>query len=178
LIARADTVSANDWPSFLQNELYFHPAIADFIRTSDIGTFSHEIRRVGAFIYLSKQDIIYTNQPSVRWFIAYNIPIWYRWDKDEIEQAKCDPVFAEFGPLQKDGLPGLHSTLIQSPSSSLATNRTITWQEFFKRREENRPHLLNLETALECERRLNREQQPPTRSAKVFVWNRDPELPG
>ena len=179
LIAGADTAPENDWPSLLQNELSFHPAIADLIRASDFGTFSREVQRVGVFIHLSKQDIMDTNQPSVCWFIPHNIPIWYRWDKHEIEWAKHDPVFAEFGPLPKDRLPGLHATSIESPPSSLATSvRTITWEEFFKRREENLPRLLTLETDLERERRLNREQNPPIKTAKVFVWNRDPELPG
>ena len=45
-----------------------------------------------------------TNQPSVCWFITHNIPIWYQWNKHEIEWAKHDPIFAEFGPLHKDRL--------------------------------------------------------------------------
>jgi hypothetical protein len=171
-IAMADSSSENDWPSILQNELGFHPTIADLIRASDTGTFSHEVQCVGVFLYLSKADIISTLQPSVRWFIAHNIPIWYQWDEDEVERAKHDPVFAEFGPLQ--GLPESH-TLLSSPPTGI---KTITWREFFKRREENCPRLLNLETELEREKRLNRERNPPIRSAKVFVWDRDPDLPG
>ena len=154
LIAGADSLSENDWPSLLQNDLRFHPAIADLIRASDLGTFSHEVQRVGAFIYLTKDDIKKTHQPSVRWLIAHNIPIWYQWDEDEIKWAKHDPIFAQFGPPQSGGIP-------ESPTNPLGSSatrgNTITWREFFERREESRPRLLNLETALERERRLNRE---------------------
>ena len=175
LIAGADTASDNDWTSLLLNELSFHPAIADLIRTSDFGTFTGEVQRVGAFIYLSKQEIKNTHQPSVRWFIAHNIPIWYRWDKREIERAKHDPVFAEFGPLLNDGIPLASANPLSSPGTRV---ETITWREFFQRREEKRPRLLSLETPLERERRLNRERNPPIRTAKVFVWDRDPDHPG
>lgn len=175
LIAGADTLSKNDWPSLLQNDLRFHPAIADLIRASDLGTFSHEVRRVGAFIYLTKDDIIKTHQPSIHWLIAHNIPIWYQWDEDEIEWAKHDPVFANFGPPQSGGILKSSANRLGSPATKV---KTITWREFFKRREENRPRLLNLETALERARRLDRERNPPIKSAKVFVWDRDPELPG
>ena len=136
LIAGADTASDNDWPSLLLNELSFHPAIADLIRASDFGTFSHEVQHVGAFIYLSKQEIKNTNQPSVCWIIAHNIPIWYWWDKREIEQAKHDPVFAEFGPLLNDGLPESCSASANPLSSPSTRVETITWREFFQRYEE------------------------------------------
>ena len=158
LIAGADSLSENDWPSLLQNNLRFHHAIADLIRASDLGTFSHEVQRVGAFIYLTKDDIKKTHQPSVHWLIAHNIPIWYQWDEDEIKWAKHDPIFAQFGPPQSGGIP-------ESPANPLGSSatrgNTITWREFFERHEESRPRLLNLETALERERHLNRERNPP-----------------
>ena len=80
---------------------HFHPAIADLIWASDLGTFSHKVQCVGAFIYLTKYDIKNTHQPSVHWLIAHNIPIWYQWDEDEVKWAKHDPVFAQFGPPTK-----------------------------------------------------------------------------
>ncbi|EDR13000.1 uncharacterized protein LACBIDRAFT_312122 [Laccaria bicolor S238N-H82] len=177
LIAGADSLSQKgyEWPSLLENHLQFHPAIADLIWASDLGTFSHEVQRIGAFIYLTKDDIEKTHQPSVRWLIAHNIPIWYQWDVDEIEWAKHDPIFAQFGPLQSGGIPESSANPLGSPATTV---KTITWREFFERRDENGPCLLSLETALECERHLNRERNPPIKSAKVFVWDRDPELPG
>ena len=128
---------------------HFHPAIADLIWASDLGTFSHKVQCVGAFIYL-KYDIKNTHQPSVHWLIAHNIPIWYQWDEDEVKWAK---------PLQSPIFGYLWGSA--NPLGSSATRgKKITRREYFERCEESCPHLLNMETTLECERCLNREWHP------------------
>ena len=136
---------------------HFHPAIADLIWASDLGTFSHKVQCVGAFIYLTKYDIKNTHQPSVHWLIAHNIPIWYQWDEDEVKWAKHDPVFAQFGPPQSGGIPESSANPL---GSSATRGKKITRREYFERCEESCPHLLNMETTLECERCLNQERNP------------------
>ncbi len=49
-----------------------------------------------------------------------------------------------------------------------------SWKEFFTSREALNKRLETTETASEKQKRLSRERKPPTHSAKVFRWVKDP----
>lgn len=174
-VARADSTSYQEWHSFLVEKLQFHPSIIDLIRASDIGTCTHESRRVGTFIHLNNSDIRDTCQPSVRWFVAHNIPVWYQWDKYEIKRAEGDPYLASIGPLPHQIEFQREAALSHIPTNLAMKYPNQIWEHFFQKRRECLPRLLILEKPSERERRLNRERMQPTKTAQVFVWDRDPD---
>jgi hypothetical protein len=45
-----------------------------------------------------------------------------------------------------------------------------SWQQYFADLEKQNLERVKVESAKDCERRLNRERQPPTRSARVIEW--------
>ena len=170
-VARADSTSYQQWVE----ELQFHPTIIDLIRASDIGTCTHESRRVGTFIHLNNKDIRDSCQPSVRWFVAHNIPVWYQWDKFEIKRAEGDPYLASIGPLPHQIEFQREEALSHIPANLAMQYPNWIWEIFFQKRMERLPQLLCLEKPSERERRLNREQMRPTKTAQVFVWDKDPD---
>lgn len=176
--ARAKCLEDPHWHSFLQDSLKLPPMWSDCIHASDIGTYT-QVPRAGVFLYLSKKDIKATRQPSVRWFVSHNIPVWYKWGPEEVERAKREPAFAALGPLPEQTedvvmipCPEFVSATDQMPPIESTSAQIIRLQQFFQKRDDQRPRLLDLETPIERERRLNRERCPPTRSARVYVWDR------
>ncbi|KIJ90619.1 hypothetical protein K443DRAFT_135642 [Laccaria amethystina LaAM-08-1] len=174
-VARADSTSYQQWHSFLVEKLQFHPSIIDLICASDIGTCTHESRRVGTFIHLNSKDIRDSCQPSIQWFVAHNIPVWYQWDKFEIKRAEGDPYLPSIGPLPHQIEFQREEALSHIPANLAMQYPNQIWEHFFQKRMERLPQLLFLEKPSECERRLNREQMQPTKTAQVFVWDKDPD---
>ncbi|KAJ3507002.1 hypothetical protein NLJ89_g6543 [Agrocybe chaxingu] len=46
----------------------------------------------------------------------------------------------------------------------------VTWEDFFRKREEANAKIIEKESPIDRERRLNRERKPPIRKVKVFEW--------
>ncbi|KIK02360.1 hypothetical protein K443DRAFT_6143 [Laccaria amethystina LaAM-08-1] len=177
--ARAKCLEDPGWHSFLLDSLKLSPLWSDCVHASDIGTYTREVPRAGVFLYLSKKDIEATQQPSVHWFVSHNIPVWYKWGQEEVERAKREPAFAALGPLPEQMEDVVISTTdlakpiaisLEPIESSFA--QIIRLQQFFQKRDDRRPHLLDLGTPIERERRLNRERCPPRKTARVYVWDR------
>jgi hypothetical protein len=175
VVARADTASAQQWHSFLVERLQFHPSIIDLIRASDIGTCTRESRRVGTFLHINMDDIRATRQPSVRWFVTRNIPVWYQWGGVEVTRAQAGSYLASIGPLPHQIEFLTEEALSHLPATPSMRYLNQTWQQFFDKRTDRLPQLLFLEKPSERERRLHRERMPPTKSAQVFVWDKDPD---
>ncbi|TEB24363.1 hypothetical protein FA13DRAFT_1638791 [Coprinellus micaceus] len=124
-------------------------------------------------------------QPSIKWFVAHGIPVWYRWGAGEIERAEEDEEFRTMAPP-----PGMRMHHVErrirsrwnllkmcsQPRPTLHGSRS-GWR-FFERRAEINVRLLAKETAKSKATRENRSREPPTSSARVFVWERsdDPSM--
>ena len=172
-----------DWRSFLKkpsldypNEICFDSTWVDAISASTICDFSINNPRAGIFLKLPNQGPS-PRQPSIRWFCERGIPVWYRWGPAEHELAKQSEFYRGLAPLTDNpGIPSLFTdpqhaiTLASATAAPARSSGSKSWQEYFADLEKENLERAKVESAKDRERRLNRERQPPTRSAKVIEW--------
>ncbi|KAF8063149.1 hypothetical protein FPV67DRAFT_1672188 [Lyophyllum atratum] len=150
----------------------------DSVMSSTIYDFTSPNSRAGTFIRLTGQDIDPT-QPPVTWFCHYNVPVWYRWGQHEAITA--DDILKPLEYQMQEATTWLTmqpASLLPSdvhgprsgnspPEDADPPRAYIAW--FADRDERNKKRVLT-ETSAQRQTRLNRERQPPTTSAKVFIW--------
>ncbi len=68
--------------------------------------------------------------------------------------------------------------LSEAPTSTSMERFLASWNQFYTLRQASNRRMEQAETTLEKEKRVARERQPPTASAKVFCWVKDPESNG
>ena len=143
------------------------------INSSTICSFRRETARAGVFIHFTPVD---KDQPSIRWYCHYHVPVWYRWGDAEKCCAEKDPQLALLAPLPEQLQVGT-TMLVREPPSIPHPDATRKkylprpWQAFFARRDKLNARRMQTETPVERQRRLARARDPPTISAKVFEWN-------
>lgn len=181
-----------NWYDFLIGQGIEHTWV-DALISSTVCSFDLATPRSGIFLHLGAGN---GSQPSVEFFYRFGVPVWYPWGKDQASNAK----WAHIAPLAyqlqlgttsitraprpifkvseailqcsggEDRLADTGSALNKTPSPTIQAANI--W-EFFARRKEINQRSLQTETSMDRHRRLQRERQPPTASAKVFRWIRD-----
>ncbi|PPQ84886.1 hypothetical protein CVT26_008733 [Gymnopilus dilepis] len=155
--------------------------------SSVLGDFSPDIQRTGVFLNIVNPV---SKQFPVDWFYVFNIPVWYPWGKREMAAAKENPDIQRLGPpsymLEEFNKPDppfpspffdhgspqfsmdIHFNEAEGPSSSEAP-----WVSFFREREARNARLIEFESAIDRQTRLNRTREPGTTNADFFIWKKD-----
>jgi hypothetical protein len=176
-------IAVPDWRSFLkeqsfdsQNNIHFDSTWVDGVSASTVCDFSINNPRAGIFVKLPNQGPS-DRQPSIRWFCERGIPVWYRWGPAEHELAQQNEFYRGLRPLTDNlGIPSLFTNpqhAIMPASANTAPARSSgskPWQEYFADLEKENLERAKVESARDHERRLDRERQPPTWSARVIEW--------
>jgi hypothetical protein len=172
-------------------DVYIDAAWFDNLLDTTVASFSPQVWRTGTFVYIipgNHQERENLCQPKVEWFMEFNVPVWYRWDKEAAslrENQYLAPL--EFQLQQADSFmrksPSLLSArnetspaVASDPPPAVASDpptSTVQMDAFFKIQEERTARLIAKETPEQHALRLSREKQPPTISARVFEWTPD-----
>ena len=145
------------------------------IRSSTVCSFLPETQRVGAFVQVMPRDKL---QPPISWFYSFHIPVWYRWGVHEIQSVKQDPTLAQFAPLPEH-LQSATTIIVRQPpgfcsigdrNQEHSKKKSPSWHEFFAAHDSLNARNLASETVADAAKRLQREKNPPTTSAKVYEW--------
>ena len=180
-------LAKRNWAEFLLSE-GMERTLLESLVSSIAFRFDPKLTRTGTFIDLWNKDHF---QPSIYWFCAYHVPVWYRWGDEEA----TNPIFANFSPhvhqlqigttfFTSNPSLSMPETAISQGSrgrSDMKATEISTqheqelppWQKFFETRKALTQRMEQTETERERQTRLNRERKPPTKSAKVFRWIKD-----
>ena len=178
-------------PEFPQSWLSdFRAFVFDYLVTKPF-------RRVGAVLDPFDRSYLL---PPVDWFYKWNVPIWYRWGPAELRYTKTfdnglaflqppadilrrattyTPSTAPDMPIQLPGgstptrevVVASHGTFVERSRMRAAYIKTEPWKAFFDSRKTAHDVYLKTETAAQRMARLNREKNPPTASAEVYLWD-------
>jgi hypothetical protein len=154
------------------------------VNLSTICSFQPNTSCTGAFVSLFPSD---RQQPMIPWFCSFHVPVWYRWGRDEVQAITKNPELVQFAPLPEQlqsgttlltweplGKPSMQGHGIKQ---STEDTRLPMWQDFFTVHDALNAQNLALETSAHRQQCLQREQQPPTTSAKVYKWTPSMEDP-
>ena len=130
-------------------------------------SYTYVAQRVGIFLKIVEPPI---HQVSIDFLIKYCVPVWYRWGAEEISMAKRDHSLDRLAP-PPDHLQRATQFLTKVPSPQTAIPDR-PWVTFFEKRQKDVQFLTRSETPPNRQRRLDREQNPPTVNTKVYVWSR------
>ncbi|KAG6915610.1 hypothetical protein DXG01_010725 [Tephrocybe rancida] len=161
--------SPEKWVTLLKGR-GFEQTWLDSLLTSTVCDFSSNAFRAGIFLDLIEPGDC---QPDVKWFINYNVPVWYRWGQLEAG----DKTLAHLAPLPSQ-MQEATTTLTVVPSitpqihlpSKNHAEGVRAYTLFFAARQQRNAKLLLTETPTDRQARLSRERKPPTSGAKVFEW--------
>jgi len=160
----------------------------DLFLDTTVALFSPHVWRTGAFIYITPGDPYLREtrvQRNVEWFVTYDVPVWYRWDKEAAslrENQHLAPL--EFQLQQTDSFMRKSPSPLLSDTSPAVNNddnlpvvnaddppiSTVKMDAFFKLREEQTARLMARETPKQYADRHSREGQHPTVNTRVFEW--------
>ncbi|KAG6913846.1 hypothetical protein DXG01_003934 [Tephrocybe rancida] len=140
--------SPKKWVTLLKGQ-GFEQTWLDSLLTSTVCDFSSNAFRAGIFLDLIEPGDC---QPDVKWFINYNVPVWYQWGQLEAG----DETLAHLAPLPSQ---------MQEATTTLTVVPSITPQIHLPSKKHAEE-----ETPPDRQARLNREHKPPTSGAKVFEW--------
>ncbi|KAF6748186.1 hypothetical protein DFP72DRAFT_1074660 [Ephemerocybe angulata] len=132
---------------------------------------------------------------DVSHLVTCSVPIWYEWTIEQADDNSfCDPRYLHVLPpanQQKacfhdpaffDLLPAKHDepkASFRDPfdRTELAARQKFILEEMAKLEERDR-NIRDRESSIGKERRENRERDPPTKTAAVYVWDIHPDDPG
>jgi hypothetical protein len=139
-------LAKGEWPEWYLGDLMITTAMFDV-----------SVPRAGLFLDLSPSRPHY--QFSVDWFIAFGVPVWYRWNSDSAScgDERLSPLPHQF----QHAVTLLHQTPVQHDQP---------WIAFLEDRRIRCERMRLRETEQQREVRLARERQPPTASAAVYEW--------
>ncbi|KAG5349008.1 hypothetical protein C0989_006570, partial [Termitomyces sp. Mn162] len=181
LIAQAKSANVTGTDEHWQQALIkngFPSDTIDALLASTVCDFSSTIERAGVFLDLTSKN---TKQPSIEWFLKYNIPVWYRWGAQEMSipslaflaplesQIQC-AVLDLNNPVQETRVLAKRPEPVKETSSQSA--KRPEYEVFFTARDQRNARRLLHESPTDRQTRLNRERKPPTVSAPVFEWVR------
>jgi hypothetical protein len=153
---------------------------------SDLGNtcvarFDGSVKRVGTFVTLPSDE--HTETVSIDWLCEFNVPVWYPWGPREIELARKNPFFQRYAPppdavyvVLPRQTPALSKPILTKDKIKHFSRQTEpepaerTWEAWFKKQAKAEPKLKEQETAVERQRRENREQCPPTTTARTHFF--------
>ncbi|PPQ69305.1 hypothetical protein CVT24_001671 [Panaeolus cyanescens] len=108
------------------------------------------------------------------------VPVWYRWppaNKNALHLAALAPPSHEVQAILEGRIPvPLPAPVIDVPKRPVLPHRDDVvrkWTTWLTRKEEIDMQLMSMETEQERLSRMRRVNDPPTTSAKVFVWEVD-----
>ncbi|KXN87849.1 hypothetical protein AN958_08038 [Leucoagaricus sp. SymC.cos] len=150
----------------------------DILRCTPLLHSFWDIERVGVFIHNphDRQD-----QPPAGWFIEQNILVWYQWGSRE-EMDSQDFEFPT--PPDNNVMETSNHSLIRDPRCDGETDVLLRvaedaewfkimmemFENFTKKRAKDNQEIVKKETTKARAKRLQRENQAPTRKATVYVW--------
>ncbi|KXN89733.1 hypothetical protein AN958_05273 [Leucoagaricus sp. SymC.cos] len=138
----------------------------DILRCTPLLHSFWDIDRVGIFLHNPDDR---RDQPSVNWFIEQNIPVWYRWSSRE--EREWNPSLIR--PSDDNVGACDHEADVLSQVEKEAGRveiMTKVFNNFTEKREAQNQKIVLRETTEARAKRLQRENQPPTRKATVYVW--------
>lgn len=158
-----ESSGTQDWRSYLFS-LDYSPQWVHSLSTASAWDYGDT--RVGVFI-----DLL-NGQPQHRaslidWLTSIEIPVWYFLDLSYVIYPRIGPRSIQYPPgtvAPADAPPSIESSALTNP---------IPWQEFFKKRDERNKKRMEKETPEQRRSRQDRERNPPTTSAKVYIWTPD-----
>ena len=152
------------------------------IHSSTVCSFSPFTPRTGVFVHLCEED---RSLPPIDFFCKYHVPVWYPWGPQQEKRAANHHWFTAYAPLPEQ-LQAATSSLVRIPSppprsrvrpntaeGSAPTSEKKarqTWHEFFAARDKRHAEMEKRESTSNRQKRLNRQQKPPTKKTKVFRW--------
>ncbi|KAJ2916165.1 hypothetical protein MD484_g4230, partial [Candolleomyces efflorescens] len=164
-----------DWRQVLMDAGFLESWIDDLIR-SPVCQYGLTIPRVGGIF----KTIVDDEVPSPSWWLNHGIPFWYPWEQcdediattnDSVFFARWRPRIPPYAPLPcPEGTAETTVAPSQGPGPEGESTREPEWIEFFRKREERRPHIEATETLVARQQRESRTKNPPMRKAKVFEW--------
>ena len=135
-----------DWPQWYLSAIMNTTAV-----------FDPSVPRAGVFLDISPSHP--PHQFSVDWFIAFGVPVWYRWNSNC--GFSIDERLIPLSHQLQDAATFLHQTLVQHDQP---------WIPFLEDRLLRCERMKDRETERQREVRLAREREPPTAGALVFEW--------
>ncbi|KAF6748660.1 hypothetical protein DFP72DRAFT_819930 [Ephemerocybe angulata] len=142
------------------------------LHQSTICNFTQDVPRAGTIVDPTLDD---GWLPPIRWFIDYNIPVWFRWAEDTallVPPEFHPPVQARhISPrlCVPDPTPPTLEEKNPGPIEALATRRAYI-QQYISACEERYRSLQNNASPSDLRRWAARLRQPPTTNCRVFVW--------
>lgn len=115
-------------------------------------------------------------QPSVDFFLKFNVPVWYPWGPDEEVAAATNPHIARLAPLARHVEEALVGWGLQEPSAGprVALSIEEEWAKFVEGRRTRREHRICQETGAQTQSRLAREKNPLVgKTTTVYEWELD-----
>ena len=161
-------VGIPQWYRKMTSDPSIDQVVLSGIRTS-AAVFNPQHQSVGVFLdFFNPGD----RQLSVDFLIDYNIPVWYRWDRQATLRSAADAWFARFAPLPEQ-LQMATTILLRSIDSltAIAPEDNRPWEEFLATRTVLIESLLEKATDREQQSCKSRDaNRPHPENTSVFVW--------